>query len=48
MWFLAWRRRTVLKSSGKTEEEVARKPEKKKMRFKPKGGADCWFEKRKI
>ena len=41
------RRRTALKSSGKPEEEVARKPEKKKSRFKPTGRADCWFGKRK-
>ena len=34
---LRLRRRTVLKSSGKPEEEVARKPEKKKSRFRPTG-----------
>jgi len=46
MWSLYWgegdgaphgRKRTVLESSGKPEEEVARKPEKKKRRFKPTG-----------
>ena len=31
------RRRTVLKDSGESEEEVARKPEKKKSRFKSTG-----------
>ena len=31
------RKRTVLKSSRKPEEEVARKPGKKKSRFKPTG-----------
>ena len=36
----------MLKSSGKPEEEVARKPEKKKRRFQPTGKADCWFGKK--